>query len=70
MAERCEIWHRPNAISYYSKRKSVHVKSSGLWIHKLYPHLGASGGGLIWENNDLVGIVEVKWLKILKRHTI
>ena len=69
MAERCEIWHRLNAISYYSKRKSVHVKSSGLWIHKLYPHLGASAGGLIWENNDLVGIVEVKWLKILKRHT-
>ena len=64
------IEQEPNAISYYSKCKSVDVKSSGLWIHKKYPHLGASPDGLMWENNDLVGIVEVKCLKILKGHTI
>ena len=30
----------------------------------------ASPDGLIWQNNDFVGIVEVICLKILKGHTI
>ena len=64
------IEQEPNAISYYSKCKSIDVKSSGLWIHKKYHHLGANPDGLIWENNYLVGIVVVKCLKILKGHTI
>ena len=64
------IEQEPNTISYYSKCKSVDVESTGLWIHEKYPHLGANPDGLIWENNDLVGIVEVKCLEILKRHTI
>ena len=64
------IEQEPNAISYYSKCKSLDVKSSGLWIHKKYPHLGTSPDGLIWGNNYLVGFVEVKCLKILKGHTI
>ena len=34
----------PNAI-YYSKSKSVDVKSCGLWIHQKYPHLGTSPDG-------------------------
>ena len=46
------------------------MKSSGLWIHKKYHHLGANPYGLIWENNDLVSIVVVKCLKILKGHTM
>ena len=46
------------------------MKSNGLWIHKKYTHLRASPDRLIWENNDLVRIVEVKCLKILKGHTI
>ena len=64
------IEQEPNAISYYSKCKSVDVKSSGLWIHKKYPYLVASPDGLIWQNNNFVGIVEVICLKILKGHTI
>ena len=40
------------------------------WLSKKYPPLGTSPHGLIWENNNLVGIVEVKCLKILKGHTI
>ena len=62
------IDQEPNAISCYSKCKSVDVKISDLWIYKKYPHLVASPDGLIYENNDLVGIVEVKCLKILKGH--
>ena len=46
------IEQEPNAISYYSKCKSVDVKSNGLWIHKKYPHLRTSPDALIWENND------------------
>ena len=46
------------------------MESSGLWIHKKNLNLGGSPDGLIWENNDLVGIVEVKCLKILKGHII
>ena len=48
---------------------SVDVKSCGLWIHKKYPHLGASPNRLVWENNNLV-VIEMKFLKILKRHKI
>ena len=46
------------------------MKSSGLWIQKKHPHLGATPNGLILENNNSVGIVEVKCLKIFTRHTI
>ena len=35
------------AVSYYSKCKSVDVKSSGLLIHKKNPNLGKSPDGLI-----------------------
>ena len=48
---------------------SVDVKSCGLWIHKKHPHLGANPNRLIWENNNLV-VIEMKCLKILKRHKI
>ena len=41
------IEQEPNAISYYSKCKSVDVKSSGLWSHKIYPNLGPSPDGVI-----------------------
>ena len=43
---------------------------SGLWVNKKYPHLGASPDGLIIKDNKLIGIIEIKCLKVLKTRTI
>ena len=67
------IQQEPKAILAYTKVKYVPVIISGLWINKMYPHLGASPDGLIMDlenTTKLCGIIEVKCLKILKNRTV
>ena len=58
------------AIEKYEKVTNMEVKKSGIWVHQSYPYLGASLDGLIYEDNKLIGIIEIKCLKILKHRTI
>ena len=67
------IKQEPKAILAYTKVKDVPVIISGLWINKMYPHLGASPDGLIMDlenTTKLCGIIEVNCLKILKNRTV
>ena len=43
---------------------------SGLWINEKFLHFAASPDGLIFNDGKLDGILEVKWLKILRLHSV
>lgn len=60
----------PCAVKKYEEFMKVTVTKSGLWINKAYPYLAASPDGLIIAENQLVGILEFKCLKILKTRSV
>ena len=64
------IEHESKAIEQYAQLYDVSVKKCGLWINQNYTHLGASPDGLVFNDNVLDGIVEVKCLKILKLQSV
>ena len=65
------IDEEPNAIAAYSELTGTEVCSSGLWLNKKYPYLGASPDGLIFNSEGkLRGIIEVKCLKALRDKTV
>lgn len=50
----------PLAIAALEKSNDVKIKESGLWISLNKPYLGASPDGLIFKNDSLYSVVEVK----------
>lgn len=65
------IKEEPNARKIYSEFKGNKIKESGIWVNKNYPWLGASPDGLIInEQNIVIGIIEIKCLKMLRERTV
>ncbi|EDO36489.1 predicted protein [Nematostella vectensis] len=61
----------PAARDAYVKATDNTVTETGLWINKMYPHLGASPDGLVVDKESgTAGILEIKCLKLLKTRTV
>ena len=60
----------PNARKAYMDDTGSTVVETGMWLNKDFLFLGASPDGLIIENNDAVGLLEIKCLKIMKDITV
>ena len=63
------IEEEENAIEKFSSFSGFKIEKSGLWVNKKYIHLGSSPDGLIFNENELAGIVEIKCLKSLRTQT-
>jgi hypothetical protein len=54
------IDHKDIAVSEYESRTGLHVHACGIFISHEQPFLGASPDGVIFGNEDEMGIVELK----------
>ena len=60
----------PNARKAYMDTADSTVVETGMWVNVDFLFLGASPDGLIIENNEAVGLLEIKCLKIMKDLTV
>ena len=58
------------ALRQYGEIMNATVGLSGLWVNEKYTHLAVSPDGLIFNNGQIEGVVEVKCLKILRLNTV
>ena len=66
-----ETENEVNGLREYSEQMQVLVGLSRLWINKKYLHLAASPDGLVFgDDKNLLNIVEVKYLNILRLHSL
>lgn len=60
----CE--NESNAIIDFEINNKLIVKQCGLFVNKLFPGLGCSSDGLIFENEKMISCIEVKCPQVLK----
>ena len=48
--------------------QGVKVVKSGLWVNPLYPGMGCSPDGVVYEDNGRVGLIEIKCPSTLEKH--
>ena len=64
------IKEEPKARTSYNKVTGSVVQESGLWVNVIYPWLGASPDGLILNLENVIGLIEIKCLKIFRTRTV